>query len=107
MIRTKDELMKALTDMIGEATDDVSIALLEDADDTLNNYDNELADKTNWKVKYEENDAEWRRKYIARFNGKVESDEDFVEKPTAADDEEVIENEKPKTYEDLFSVGEE
>lgn len=50
----------AITNFLGDRTDDEAIALLE-------TIDNEGVDEENWKQKYEDNDAEWRKKYTERF----------------------------------------
>ena len=50
----------AITNFLGDRTDDEAIALLE-------TIDNEGVDEENWKQKYKENDAEWRKKYTERF----------------------------------------
>lgn len=50
----------AITKFLGDRTDDEAIALLE-------TIDNEGVDEENWKQKYEDNDAEWRKKYTERF----------------------------------------
>ena len=50
----------AITAFLGDRTDDEAIALLEI-------IDNEGMDEENWKQKYEDNDAEWRKKYTERF----------------------------------------
>lgn len=50
----------AITNFLGDRTDDEAIALLE-------TIDNEGVDEENWRQKYEENDAEWRKKYTERF----------------------------------------
>lgn len=83
-----DELIAKIKTKIGEDTSDESIELLEDVTDTFNaNNDGE-----DWKTKYEENDKEWRKKYIDRFSGSGGSE---------PDDEEEEEEEKT-TFEDLF-----
>lgn len=81
-----DELIAKIKDKIGEDTSDESIELLEDVTDTFNaNNDGE-----DWKTRYEENDKEWRKKYIDRFSGSGGGDQD------EDDDEEKT------TFEDLF-----
>lgn len=50
----------AIAKFLGDRTDDEAIALLE-------TIDNEGVDEENWKQKYEDNDAEWRKKYTERF----------------------------------------
>lgn len=74
-VRTRDELITAVNTIIGETPDDNGLSLLEDISDTFASYD----DTEDWKTKYEENDAEWRKRYKERFEGKkvvVEESED-------------------------------
>ena len=66
-IRTKSELMELLKNRIGEDTSDEALTLIEDFTDTLDSMENEANDGTDWKTKYEQNDAEWRQKYKNRF----------------------------------------
>lgn len=83
-----DELIAKIKTKIGEDTSDESIALLEDVTDTFNaNNDGE-----DWKTKYEENDKEWRKKYIDRFSGSGGNEQE----------EEEEEEEEKTTFEDLF-----
>ena len=65
-VRTRDELIKAVNAIIGETPEDNGLSLLEDISDTFASYD----DTEDWKTKYEENDAEWRKRYKERFEGK-------------------------------------
>ena len=65
-VRTRDELITAVNTIIGETPDDNGLSLLEDISDTFASYD----DTEDWKTKYEENDAEWRKRYKERFEGK-------------------------------------
>lgn len=91
-VRTKDEILELVKARVGDDSSDEVIGFIEDITDTLNDYEKRLSDSTDWKAKYEENDAEWREKYKARFFGK-EVDE------TEIDDEEEV---KSMKYEDLF-----
>ena len=95
MIRTMDELIKAVTSRIGEDTSDEALGLLEDVSDTLKDYETRLADTTNWQEKYKENDEEWRRKYKERFSAPAEGVDTTIYKS-----EEI--EEKTYKYEDLF-----
>lgn len=104
MVITREEMIDRIKNRLGDDTSDEAITLIEDVADTIDAYETRLADETDWKAKYEENDKSWREKYIARFNGKVESDADFIETPTAEDDQTDDIYEEPKTYEDLFTV---
>lgn len=64
-VRDKKFIMDIVKKHIGEDTSDESIAILEDVADTLNNI--EKTETDDWKTKYEENDKQWREKYMARF----------------------------------------
>lgn len=78
-VRTRDELITSVNAIIGETPDDNGLSLLEDISDTFASYD----DTEDWKTKYEENDAEWRKRYKERFEGKkvvVEEIEDDTPK---------------------------
>lgn len=90
-VKKKEELIASLTKILGETPDDEGVALLEDVNDTI---DSMQGDGTNWKEKYEQNDKDWRAKYIARFSGKGDGD-----------DPEPPEDDKPKTpptFDSLF-----
>ena len=95
MIRTKDELIKAVSEFIGENDADEAIAILEDVTDTLEDFEKRAdGDGEDWKKKYEDNDKSWREKYRSRFV-KSTTDEDFIEDEDEDEDE-------IKTYEELF-----
>lgn len=93
-VRTKDEILELVKARVGDDSSDEVIEFIEDITDTLNDYEKRLSDSTDWKAKYEENDAEWREKYKARFFGK-----EVVENETEIDDEG---EDKSMKYEDLF-----
>lgn len=96
MIRTKDELISAVSEFIGKNDDDDALAILEDVTDTLTDFEERATgDGEDWKKKYEENDKAWREKYRARFVKSSVTDEDFIE--VEDEDEDEI-----KTYEELF-----
>lgn len=96
MIRTKDELISAVSEFIGENDADEALAILEDVTDTLTDFEERAAgDGEDWKKKYEENDKAWREKYRSRFVKSSATDEDFIEDEDEDEDE-------IKTYEELF-----
>lgn len=103
-VKNITEILETVNTIIGDSTDDSVLAFIEDITDTLNDYESRLSD--DWKTKYEENDATWRKRYRDRFFGaeseegrEEKIEEDFKEKE---DDEE----EELKTFEDLFEVKE-
>lgn len=68
-VRSKEDLITSINAIIGETPDDAGLALLEDVSDTLASY----VDTEDWKSRYEENDAEWRKRYRDRFENGDES----------------------------------
>ena len=102
---SKDELLQAISNRIGDDTSDEALALLEDVSDTLTDFDARLNDDTDWKQKYEENDKQWREKYRDRFkegssNDGNDNQNNFSEKD---DKDNKIKSYK---YEDLFEEKE-
>lgn len=98
-IITKEEMINKIKETVTDNTSDSAISLIEDISDTMDS----LNGKDDWKTKYEENDAMWRKKYTERFY--AGSDEPEKEKPeTYKDENEDKKNQKPKvlTYEALF-----
>lgn len=95
-IKTKAELLESLRSLLNENTSDEALSLIEDIDDTVSDYETKTTDSTNWKEKYENNDAEWRKRYHDRFFNSSSSDEEEQQDYTHDD--------KPKTYnyDDLF-----
>lgn len=92
-IKSYDELMSSLKEILKDNTSDEALSFIEDMNDTLKENSGE-----DWKARYEDNDRQWREKYKARFFDGKKEDEVVV-----AEDEEV---EKPLRYEDLFTVKE-
>ena len=76
------------------AESDESISLLEDLSDTFEDLSSQVLQAGDYKKKYEENDAEWRKRYRDRFFS-------AVEETTIKEDEKDDEVEK-KTFESLF-----
>lgn len=98
-VRTREEILESVRTMVGENTDDNSLGFLEDITDTLDDYETRVkGDGIDWKQKYEENDANWRKTYKERFFGK-EEDTPPVDEP------EDVPEEKTR-FEDLFDVKE-
>lgn len=77
-VRPNQELMEAIKKITGDNTSDDVITLLEDMQDTLNDYDTRIKDSGDWKQKYEENDSSWRKRYKDRFYNGTSPDEDFI-----------------------------
>lgn len=88
-VLSKEDLIAKLTRSFGEDLSDDNLVLLEDVSDTIDS----LRDKEDWKTKYEENDASWRKRYKDRFEGKTDDSELEIET-----------YESPKNFDDLFTV---
>lgn len=89
-VKTIDEIMTKVREIIGEDDSDEAIEFIEDISDTLESFSN----VEDWKTKYEENDRKWREKYRDRFfTSKEEVEEDDIEEP---------EEKEKKKFEDLF-----
>ena len=99
-VKTRDEIMEALRKRIGEDTSDEAISLLEDVTDTFADYETKVADKTDWKAKYDEMDANWRKKYMDRFSGKT------GEEVKDEQEEQIKDDSEPRTFDELFTERE-
>ena len=97
-IKTKDELIKSLNDVLGDNASDEALALMEDVSDTLD--DNAAKGAVDWEQKYRDNDAAWRTRYRDRFMNNADNnpplDVDPIINPAPA--------ERP-TFENLFKEG--
>lgn len=99
-VKTRDEIMEAIRKRIGEDTSDEAISLLEDVTDTFEDYETKVADKTDWKTKYDEMDANWRKKYMDRFSGKT------GEEVKDEQEEQIKDDSEPRTFDELFTERE-
>lgn len=91
-VSTKENLIARISESFGENLSDDNISLLEDIADTIDSF----SDAEDWKTKYEENDASWRKRYKERFEGKGYDIHD--------DDSEIEHYDEPTKFEDLFSL---
>lgn len=93
-VKTREEILETIRTRVGDQTDDETISFLEDVTDTLTDLETRAnGDGENWEQRYKDNDAEWRKKYKERF---------FSSEPTEPKEPKQGEEEKPKTFEDLF-----
>ena len=95
MIKSREELLQQLRDALGEnAESDQGITLIEDFTDTYTDIESRGGE--DWKTKYEENDRDWRKKYIERFGQDAKEPEEKHKAPDAFP--------KAKTFEELFKT---
>lgn len=93
---SKESLLERIRDMTGveNAESDESISLLEDLSDTFEDLSSQVLQAGDYKRKYEENDAEWRKKYHDRFFSVVEE--------TKIKEDEKDDDVEKKTFDSLF-----
>lgn len=95
-VKTREEILESFKSRLGENPDDESISFLEDVTDTLDDFEKRAnGDGTDWKSKYEENDASWRKKYTERFFSDEPNPEPNPEPKPEPDN-------TPRTFSDLF-----
>lgn len=93
-VRSREEILNSIRERVGEQNDDETIAFIEDVTDTFTDLETRAnGDGVNWKEKYEENDANWRKKYTDRF---------FSGEPSEPEPEPEPEPEEKLTFESLF-----
>ena len=98
MIKSRDEILEIIRSRVGDDNSDEALSFIEDITDTMNDYESRLADSTDWKTRYEENDKNWRERYKDRFfNNEIEE--------TEITTTEVV-DETPTTFDELFEVKE-
>lgn len=98
-VKSREEIVAQLSARIGADTSDDAIALIEDVTDTLSDLETKATgDGKDWKSEAERIDREWREKYIARFSGNGDDDEqDNLPKPRER---------KPLSFDELFKEKE-
>lgn len=86
-VKSAEDIIKTVKEVIGDRTDDTVIELLEDITDSVlseKGFTQEDIDNA-----VSETETKWREKYIARFSGKVK-DEEYEEEEEEEEEEEDI-----------------
>ena len=96
-VRTQEEILNEVRTFLGENADENALNFLEDITDTLGELHTRTQDQTNWKKKYEDLDASWRKRYKDRF-----FETEFEDIP-----DEFMPSPEPQQlkFEDLFKEG--
>lgn len=90
-IKTRDEILTSISDILGDNTSDEALQLMTDIRDTIGS-ETDAQRITELENQLKEQDATWRKKYRDAFlNG---ADESFEEE----------QNRTPKRFEDLFKT---
>ena len=98
-IRTREEILESIRNIVGDRTDDNTLQVLEDVTDTFTDFENKTANQTDWEAKYKENDEGWRKKYAERFytgdpSVPPKNNEPDIDEPDG----------KPTRFEELFTT---
>lgn len=103
-VLSKEEFMNRLKEHIGDDTSDEAMTFIEDMTDTFNDMETRSSGNSNeqWKQKYDELDKSWRKKYKDRFFNSETTPADIIEEQ----EEDIKDDAKEKTYEDLFEERE-
>lgn len=93
-VRTREEIMSQLQTIVGEDTSDETLAFIQDVSDTIGSENN--AQRINeLQQELTRKDEEWRKKYRDAF---------FTGKPDESIEEDEPDNNKPKSFMDLFTT---
>lgn len=95
----RETLMNRLKERFGNDESDETISFIEDVSDTFDSLSSASGDSEEWKTKYEENDAAWRKKYRDRFFGTGEEAKEEQKEDVKGDSE-------VKTFDGLFKERE-
>ena len=96
-ILTKDEFNSRMSEVF-EDSDDNTLSVIEDFTDTFN----DLYNRTESNRSADEIEREWRERYRKRFFGEDEEVEDIKKE----NKEDLAEEDKPKSFDDLFEERE-
>ena len=103
-VRTRDEILAAVRSRLGDDTSDDALAIIEDIDDTFKDYETRTGE--DWKSKYDELDAQWRKRYRDRFFQKADNEETTPKDVKNDNEEDLKEESEVKDFNELFSEKE-
>lgn len=102
MIISREELVSAVRNIFGEEATDEQISFIENLSDTVTDFEERITTSGDWKTKYEENDASWRKRYTERFFNPATTREKIIDEQ----EEDVIDDGSPKSFAELFKERE-
>lgn len=103
-VRTRDEILAAIRSRLGDDTSDEALTIIEDIDDTFKDYETRTGE--DWKSKYDELDAQWRKRYRDRFFQKADNGETTPEDIKDDNEEDLKEESEVKDFDELFTEKE-
>lgn len=98
MVKSKEEIVEEIRNLVEDDTNDNVISLIENVSDTIT--DLQTNSDEGWKQKFEDNDKMWREKYISRFSDGTT--EPRLKPPTEPLEPTEPTAEEEKTFEELF-----
>lgn len=102
MILSREDLLSAVRNIFGEDSTDEQISFIENLSDTVSDFEERITTSGDWKTKYEENDASWRRRYTERFVNPSTTPDKIIEEQK----EDIIDDGSPKSFAELFKERE-
>lgn len=102
MILSREDLLSAVRNIFGEDSTDEQISFIENLSDTFTDFEERVESSGDWKTKYEENDASWRRRYTERFVNPSTTPDKIIEEQK----EDIIDDGEPKSFAELFKERE-
>ena len=104
---SKEELIQALSTLIGETPDDTGLSIIENLTDTISDYESKTVDTSEWESKYNELDNSWRKRYKERFLGSADADHETSGEEVKEKQKEDVEKDSTElTFDDLFEKSE-
>lgn len=103
-VRTRDEILAAIRSRLGDDTSDDALTIIEDIDDTFKDYETRTGE--DWKSKYDELDAKWRKRYRDRFFQKADNGETTPDDVKDDNEEDLKEESEVKDFDELFTEKE-
>lgn len=103
-VRTRDEILAAIRARLGDDTSDEALTIIEDIDDTFRDYETRTGE--DWRARYDELDAQWRKRYRDRFFQKADNEETTPEDVKDDNEEDLKEESEVKDFDGLLTEKE-
>lgn len=103
-VRTRDEILAAIRSRLGDDTSDDALTIIEDIVDTFKDCETRTGE--DWKSKYDELDAQWRKRYRDRFFQKADNGETTPDDVKDDNEEDLKEESEVKDFDELFTEKE-
>lgn len=102
MIVSRETLLSDLNKIFGEEATEEQLTVIENITDTFTDFEEQISTSGDWKIKYQQNDAEWRKRYKERFMNPTTTSGSIIESQM----EDVIDDGSPKSFAELFKERE-